>query len=634
MTQPDAPGSHAPPHFRPSLVATLLLVVAAVAAYANAIPAAFVLDDRPQIVENPYVVGERPWSDGLRATRPLVALSLRWNYDTNFALGLDGLDPRPFHAFNVAVHLVAGLALFRLVATTLTRLADASRLRQHALGIGFAAALLWLVHPLGTQAVTYVTQRGEAMMAAFFLVALLALRRSADEAGVTARGWATAAGACGLLSMASKEVAVVLPAVALLYDRAFLAGSFAGALKQRWPVYLLLGAGVVWLVVGAIATVVDERSTAGFLVAERSWLPYALTQPLVILHYLRLAVWPAPLVFDYEWSPATGAAAMVGGVLGVVAVLLVTSLALPRPRLGFLPAAFLLVLAPTSSVLPIVDLAVEHRMYLPLAAVVTGAVCGVAWLLAGWSPRAVSTVGGAAVAVIAIALGVTTYDRNRDYRTEEALWRDTVTKRPENVRAHHNLANVLFEQNRLPEALDAYGRALELEPQHAQARVNYAVALARAGRRDDARRQLEEVLAHLPNYAPALNQLGVFTAQAGDLTAAEGLFTRAIGADASLADAHAHLGNVMLAQGRSASAAESYMNAITLGYENAAIHNALGMARAQMGQYPEALHHFAAAVALDPGMLDAQANLARVQELLHTDAAEEHSTPLKPERAE
>lgn len=616
-TAPDAPRLRRGPSVSLSLAA-LGVVLAGVIAYANAIDAAFVLDDLPHIVDNPWIAGHGPWSAALDESRPLVAITLRANHALNAALGRPGLDPTLFHAFNIAVHLIAALLLFELVRRTLGRVRRIEE--DEAVGLAFAVALLWVVHPLTTQAVTYTIQRSESLMAMFFLASLAALERGDRAAGRGRWAWMAAAVAAGLLSMASKQVAVVLPAVALLYDRAFLARGVAEPLRRRWPVYAALGAGALALIASEVTFEAAEEASAGFGMTAVGWWEYARTQPMVVLHYVRLALWPAPLVFDYDWRPATDvlqwAPSMIA--LGVVVAASV-ALLVRSPRIGFLPAAFFLVLAPTSSVMPIADLAVEHRMYLPLAAVAAGAVLAAAWALRRWGGVAWRHVGVGLLFCAAAPLAVLTIARNEDYSSQERLWRDTIAKAPANPRAHHNLANVLTEQGRYAEAIAAYEATLALEPGHAQARVNLGVALKQAGRPDLARAQFEEVARHVPDFAPALHQLGVMAAQTGepgDRERALELLLRAVESDPTLGVAWADLGNVRLQSGDTAAAIAAYQRAIELGAGTATLHNTLGIALAQSGRVAEAAAHFAKAVELDPTLDDARANLGRARQML------------------
>jgi tetratricopeptide (TPR) repeat protein len=294
------------------------------------------------------------------------------------------------------------------------------------------------------------------------------------------------------LGIGTKEVMVTAPLVALLYDRTFLAGSFATALRVRGGPYA--GLAATWCVLllrfdsGALE---GSAAWAGFGLPGLSALEYARSQPGVLLHYLRLAAWPHPLVFDYGWPVAQTVAAIVFPTAVLVTLGLATLWALSRkPALGFLGACFFLVLAPTSSVMPIVDLAFEHRMYLPLAALVVAVVVLIDALLARAS--APTWVGVALLVVIAVPLSAATALRNRDYRSALALWQTVVDDAPGNPRGHMNLGLALTKLGRNEDALAPLRNAIALDPDHAAAHVNLASALLSIGRRGEALHHFRE----------------------------------------------------------------------------------------------------------------------------------------------
>jgi len=255
--------------------------------------------------------------------------------------------------------------------------------------LALAAALLWTLHPLQTECVTYLSQRAETLMGLFYLLTLYAVIRG-SQGPWSAVWYAVAAAAC-LLGMASKEIMASAPLCVLLYDRAFLAGSWRAAWRRRWKLYLALGG--TWLYLGyLILTAHGRGGTVGFGLPITPW-QHLRNQFVAICLYLRLAVWPHPLVLDYLgfWVHRFGEAAPYAVV---VAGLLAATLAAlwRRPKVGFLGAWFFLVLAPSSSVFPLVETVAEHRMYLPLAALVVGAV--VTWLIVRGTGQILHHVAG------------------------------------------------------------------------------------------------------------------------------------------------------------------------------------------------------------------------------------------------
>jgi tetratricopeptide (TPR) repeat protein len=281
---------------------------------------------------------------------------------------------------------------------------------------------------------------------------------------------------------------VTAPIAVLLYDRTFLAGSWRDAWRARRPLHLALAA--TWVIlVRLLAGNHESAASAGFGMRDLTVGEYARSQPGVILHYLRLALWPRGLVLDYAWPVAHGAAAVAAPAFVVVALAAAAVWAFRRrPEVGFLAVAFFVTLAPSSSVVPIKDLAFEHRMYLPLAPLVALAVVGGRVLL-DRTALAVGTrlrVGAALVTLVATVATALTIARNRDYATPVAMWTDVATKRPANARARNNLGDALFDEGRIEDAVVQLQTALQLDPAYADATT---ISGARSSRRAATKRR-------------------------------------------------------------------------------------------------------------------------------------------------
>ncbi len=408
----------------------LVIIGAAVAAYHNSFSGPFVFDDIPGIVDNPSIrhlwpimpVMAPPLTSAGAVGRPIVNLSLAFNY----ALG--GTNVAGYHVANLLLHVAVALVLFNLVLRTLRLPSLSGRFEGKAWPIALATTLLWTVHPLLTESVTSVIQRGELLVGLFYLVTLYAVIRSFNSTRKAFwYGWAIAA--C-LLGMASKEVMATAPVMVLLYDRAFLSGSFKKSLMQRWPLYL--GLSATWILLGLlISSHGDRAGTVGFGLGVE-WWAYALTQCQAIVRYLSLAVWPQGLIFDYGADVVRDFATIWPQACLLVVLLGATAYAtLRQPKLGFAGCWFCGILAPSSSVVPLATQTVaEHRMYLPLIAVVAIAAVG---LFAKTNKNA----GLAGVGLVAALLGWSTIQRNDVYRSAASLWGDTISKRPGNARAYN-----------------------------------------------------------------------------------------------------------------------------------------------------------------------------------------------------
>lgn len=473
--------------------------------YANSFHGAFLFDDFEQILDNEKIhsIGW-PWDFWLNTRRPLFLLSLAVNY----ALG--GKDPWGYHLFNVGVHLLAALFLFGLIVRSFSFIRREQTTGTDAVVFAFIVALLWMVHPLLTQSVTYITQRVESLMGMFYLAGLY----SAVRFLVNGQGrWAALAGFCGLLSGLTKEVAVTMPVVVFLYDRCFLSRSWREAWSRHRVLYLWLC--VTWLAVAILfATTNPEEGwepTAGFFYKGCTPAVYALTQTHIVCHYLRLAFWPHPLILDYGWPAVTGVKDVVLPLITLAGLGFVLVRWGQRYRwVSFCGLAFFIILSPTSSFIPIEDMAFEQRMYLPLACLVV-LITALVWEGTGLLFRKDRLRRLAAINLafgIAVVLSLMTGGRNAMYHSPRVMWEDVVEHRPDNPRAQNNVGIHLAEEGRYQEAIFHYQRAISLRPTYAEAHNNLGVALLNLGQPEQALVQYKHALQLKPRYTAAHNNSG------------------------------------------------------------------------------------------------------------------------------
>ncbi|WP_414663615.1 tetratricopeptide repeat protein [Horticoccus sp. 23ND18S-11] len=570
-----------------------LIVGAGLAAYCNSFPGILVFDDMSSVVENATIRQLWPIGPALSPPieagvggRPFANLTLAFNH------AISGTQPWSYHALNVAIHLAAALGLYGVVHRTLDAPTWRRRWETPSRPLALAVAVLWAVHPLQTAVVNYIAQRTEALMALCALVTLYAFIRGTAP---VARGWRVLAVlACGA-GMASKETMAVVPLLVMLYDRAFLSGTFRAAWRAHRGLHLALAS--TWLVLGALMAQshLAERGV-GFGLGVSAF-DYAVTQGQAVTHYLRLAFWPAPLVFDHGWAFQRDLAAATPHLLAVALLLIATAAACwRRPAWGFAGAWVVLLLAPSSSVIPIVQQPIaESRMYLPLAGIVA-----VATLSLWHALRQRSLFALGLLVLVGGALTAATVQRNRDYRDEIALWSDTVRKRPENARAHGNLAAAYLRAGRPREAIASSATALTLRPDYAEARHNLGTALLRSGDAAGAVEALRAAAALRPEFA----------------------------------DTHYNLGAALAQAGRQAEAVTALENAVRLNPVHALAHNNLGVVLLTLGRIDEAIAHDRAALRLNPAFAEAHYNLgnalARTADLTGARAAYETALRAQP----
>ncbi len=573
----------------------LVLIVAGLLAYHNSFTGPFIFDDMPSIPENPTIRHLWPvWTIVVHTSRPVVRLSLAVNY----ALG--GLNVWGYHALNLAIHILAGLTLFGIVRRTCLLAKSPPMSREAASWLAVAIAVIWVVHPLQTESVTYIIQRCESLMGLFYLLTLYCVIRSKGSS--RSLWWETGGVVSCALAMGCKPVAASAPVMVLLYERTFMAGSWREILERRWKMYA--GLAATWLLLPLLLAngPGEWKESAGFGYGKITPIQYALTQPAVIVHYLRLTFWPRPLCLDYNWPVGQTATEVWPGLIAIGALLVVTLWAWRRrPALGFLGAWFFIILAPTSSFIPIADLAVEHRMYLPLAAVVVLVMMGI-HALAGRRSMPV-------FAVLAVGLGFLTVQRNEDYQSDIAIWLDTINKRPNNPRAHYNLGLALTQAGRVGESIGHYEQALRISPAYAKAHNNLGTALSQAGRVQEAIAHYEQALRINPDYAEAHCNLGMALGQVGKFDEAIPHYEQALRIKPDYPEAHNNLGVAFVGLGKPNEAMGQYEQALRIRPDYAEAQYNLGLALTQVGKSEEAIGHYEQALQIKPDYAEAHCNL-------------------------
>lgn len=608
--KPPVPANQAPR--RVIWLAGSLLMLATLFAYGNSLTGPFIFDDKPAIIDNPTIRQLWPLTDALNPPaigsgvtgRPIVNLSLALN------LAISGEASWSYHAFNLITHGLAGLALFGLVRRTLQTPGRPEYLKSEAAPLAAAVAVLWLLHPLQTESVTSIIQRTESLMGLFYLLTLYGFIRGVQSPRPT--GWLGLSIACCLLGMGTKEVMVSAPLLVLLYDRTFVAGTFHAAWQQRRGYYL--GLAATWLLLGWLLLKGGgtRGDAAGFGLGVTPWT-YALTQCKAIGLYLKLTLWPQPLVFDYGTAVVHSLAEVWPQALLLIVLTTSTVMALwRRPVIGFLGAAFFAILAPSSSVVPLVSQTIaEHRMYLPLAAVIALLIVAV-----GARFGRITTWIAVAIALLFVVL---TLRRNRDYHSELAIWTDTVTKLPDNARARVNLAEILINTGQPTQALEHASEAVRLRPGYPEAQTNLGIALAQTGRSTEALLPCRTAIDLNPRYARGHSNLAVVLAQLGQLPEAIQHLQEALRLAPESPDVGAlriNLGNALLKAGRLSEAIAQYTAVLELAPTSIETRYRLGIALGLSNRLREAEVQMQAVLNLQPDHAGARGALEAIRAAL------------------
>jgi len=472
---PERKGSarSATPKWPYGLVAALFIVL--FWAYSPALRGPFVFDDEAwQLpgLNSPLWV----WLSG--GIRPILYIS----YWLNAHFWKD--DPYPYHAFNVFLHCLTGVLAFFIVRKLL-RLANAPYVNLLA---GFAAAV-FLLHPVQTEAVAYIAGRSDSLSTLFVFSAFTVFLYRREPA----ISWTVVAAVLLLFGLAllTKEQAIVLPALLLLTDLWWNPGfSFRGA-RANWKLYLPMALGA-FAGLAFFWKLITSATTAGFALKDFTWYQYFFTQCRALFVYLGMFLMPVNLTLDWDF-PVSKTILDRGAIVGLIVLLAMVAAAwhyrrrFPLASYGFF--VFLLLMAPTSSFLPIQDTIAERRMYASLLGLLLIVVDFLGRLKI--SRNALAGV----CAVIALLAAAATHARATLWGDRLALWQDTVSKSPNKGRPHFHLGMTYFDAGRSDLAIAEFEKTAQHQPTDYNLLVDWGLALDAQNRMDDALAKLRKAAA-------------------------------------------------------------------------------------------------------------------------------------------
>jgi len=620
-------------------MAALLLTGATALAYSSSIRGEFQFDDTTAVAENVAIrdLGELVRTGILRgyaqAGRPITELT----FAVDFARS--GLDVFAYHLTNLSAHLAVVALLFLITRRTLRRVGWPA-----PDGLALWISGLFALHPVQSQAVSYVSQRAEVLASLFYALALLLLL-DAEERGASRRGVASYVGAllAFVLGLGSKAIAVTLPAAWLLYLACFPPaepGASEAGPSRRWAgrgarvaPFLLLSALYAAVQLSSLRSAVG----AGFDLPSLDPLRYFLTQLRVVLVYLRLLVWPAGQNLDYELPVASGLLEprTLLPALALAALLLAALWCWAWSRREGPPAStrraarlfafgflwFLVLLAPTSSVVPLRDVIEEHRVYLASWGVLTALAAAASLLfdrLAGGGANAARVKRVVAVGLCAAA-GVALFQRNAVWESRVSLWRDAVAGSPTKARAHENLGHALYLAGDLRGAAVEYRAALRFGADGtvpmSKLLNNVGASLMEIGRLDEAADFLSNALTVAPDDVRLLNNLAMTRLWKGDLDAALATARRAVARFPGDPGAHNALGQVLLKRGDPAGAAEQFALEASLNPDLALQLRSAATAQERAGDVGGACASWGQLLRMRPGVRDEELARGRLAAL-------------------
>ena len=612
----------------------LLLTAVVLLAYGNTLSHSFHYDDIPSILEKPWIRGldKIPQFIFSLWQRPLVILSFNINH------AISKFDVWSYHVFNILLHAAATLLPYRLaqlIVRAFSRTCPAPAVWQ---SIPLLSALIFALHPLNTQSVTYISSRSSVMATCFYLATLILffeglLKRRSVASAATAGGgfsgtghWA-GAGVCFFLGFLSKQIIVSLPAMLFLLHFYFLSPVpffrwFAGQL--RWIVLASVPLGGAILYKQFFGGGVASASVAPYSASE-----YFLTQTFVIpFEYFRKLLFPFNLNIDIDfalksdWSnPANWL-----GILVLTAYLAVCILvsrkrgpSLTRRLTGFGMAWVPITLLPTSSVIPLLDLAVEHRTYLPMAGFSLLAAALIAGLWQRIQTRIheddrswLKSVVPVCMLLVLVCYSAGVLNRNAVWKDEISLWSDAQKKSPKLVRPYNNVGEAYDKLGEYDKAIPEFEAALRIDPDYFFGLNNLGNIY---GKKQDYARAIfyfEQALAEKPDYPPAHYNLARALHLTGKPNESMESYRKAIRFNPYFEEAFYNLANLNLQSGLVDEAAENFRKFLQMQPNHAKARFGLGNAYAMQGKFDLALAEFQQSARLDPSFIFPAVNIANI----------------------
>ncbi|MGQ9635092.1 MAG: tetratricopeptide repeat protein [Bryobacteraceae bacterium] len=519
--------------------------------YAPALNGPFVFDDIYLPFFSPRLAAA-PLPVAIHGTRPLLLFSFWINSK------LAGAEPFLYHWFNVLFHVLNAFLIFLIARKLFAWSGCEGRSREWL--AAFAGAV-FLLHPVQTEAVSYVTSRSENLSVLFLLsaVAIFIYRKR------TAISWPVVLAILILYAAAAstKEHTAVLPAVLLLVDYFWNPGFSFSGIRRNWRLYVPIAVGAA-LALAYVFDILRQAVTAGFGMKELPWNHYFYTQWRVLWIYIRLFLFPAGQ--NADWAHATVRSpfdpmALAGliGLLGVVGAAIWYRKRYPLASFAILCA--LLLFAPTSSVVPIEDVVAERRMYLPML----GLSLAAAELLRHWRARPRMRAGVAAVALV--ILGAACHQRNQVWGSDRLLWEDVLKKSPWNARAREHLGVAYYKEGRCQDAAAQFEALAKEQRPEARAFVNWALALDCLGQPEQAKEKLQQAIAVAP-ASDVYAQLAMLYGKLGNSEEAYRAIEKALELDPRNDMAYFYRGNLRSLEGDYARAADDYRQALAVNPDN------------------------------------------------------------------
>jgi tetratricopeptide (TPR) repeat protein len=640
-----------------SLVHILCIVVLGLIVYSNTINAPFVFDDKYRVVENPIIkdLGYFLNSSEVKVFESYEEFRNRYVGYLTFALNykLHGLNVIGYHVFNIALHVLnAALVYWIVILTFSTPILKRSSLADKKEQIALFTGLLFVSHPLQTQAVTYIVQRVACLATTFYLLSLgLYVRwkigKQRDErhegdrledptsyqSGILNDAYYLLSLISAALAMKTKEIAFTLPLAVSLYECMF----FRDILKKR-TIYLvpfLLLMLVVPLSIMDLEAPVSEiveNVNETTKISKTPRVDYMLTELRVLVTYLRLLVLPVGqnVYYDYPVFHSFFDPQVLFSFIFLSAIMFLAVFLYYRSGIkdhssrliAFGVFWFFLALSVESSIVPLHPI-YEHRVYLPSAGILIALTTLLFLAVDKWRQYRLPLL--AILTAVIVVFSATAYARNNVWQSEISLWEDTAGKSPHRARVQNNLGSAYISAGMFDKAERHLNIALALKPDFAMAYNNLGLLYSAIGQEERALKNQMMAIGLDPEFSGAHYDVGSVYMAMGMPEKAVEHYRAAIKLNPGYAEAYHGLGTAYLKKSAPNSAIESFMTAIRLNPGYVEAHNGLGSAYLKKGKRSEAEVHYLTAIRLKPDFADAHFNLGVIYLMQgSTELAEDH----------
>ncbi len=607
----------------------IIICILGIIIYSNSFDCSLHFDDFDSIRDN----------TAIRDARNVKAV---WNFINRrfvtyytFALNyhFHKLEVFGYHIVNVVIHIAASFMVWWLVMLTLStptmRKKDISKYKGLiALGCG----LLFVSHPVQTQAVTYIVQRLASLSTLFYLASLCFYSKARQTKKKFAAILLFASLAVtALLGIFTKEIVITLPFSILLYEIYFLKAedkSITTRLKNKkfwlflipFVLFILI---IPYLLSFELSYLLSEVSSQRHLDPPLTTAVYFMTQFRVVATYIRLLFIPVNQNVDYDFPASQSFFELYTflGFLFLAAIFFTAIRIFSRYRLASFGILWFFLTLSVEAIKPLGNVIFEHRLYLPMFGFSLFFVSMLFYILGSRYTKA--------IVIITIAVvcwnSCLTYRRNRVWKDDISLWSDVIQKSPNKARPYNNLGRAYHQKGNLIEAKKHYLTALRINPFYPEAYNNLGNVLSEEGKLDEAKEQYTRALQLNSIYTKALNNLGSVFFKEEKFDQAKKQYLEAIRFDPNQAESHNNLGLIFLQERNLNAAEKKFREALRINSNYTKAHINLGDTFFLRRNFDEAIREYSRALQIEPDIADAHKKLGRAYFLKgDIDSSAEH----------